>query len=111
MPFYELLELGGSSTVRGLPAARLRGEGRFLLNGELRWRGVQLSRRQHVFLGALLFADIGQIYTRSDGPDLDTWRRGAGTGLRFHWHSTVVRADYGQASGKTGIYITFKQLF
>ncbi len=111
IPFFELLELGGSSTVRGLPAARVRGQGRFLLNGELRWQGVQLSRRQHIFLGGLLFADVGQIYARSDGPSLDDWRRGAGAGLRFHWHGTIMRADYGKSGGRTGIYITFRQLF
>lgn len=111
MPFFELLQLGGSSTVRGLPAARVRGQGRFLLNGELRWQGLQLSGSQHIFLGGLLFVDLGHIYARQEGPSLDRWRRGVGAGLRFHWHGTILRADFGKADNRTGIYITFSQLF
>ena len=111
MRFFELLQLGGSSTVRGLPQARVRGQGRFLLNGELRWQGLQLSGRQHIFLGALLFVDLGHIYARQDSPSLDHWRRSAGAGLRFHWHGTILRADYGKSDGRTGIYITLRQLF
>jgi len=111
LPFYEELKLGGSSTVRGLAAARMRGQGRLMLNTELRWQGVRLSQRQHIFMGLLLFADAGQIFKRADGPSLDDWRTGRGAGLRFHWHSTIVRADYGVSGDRTGIYITFSQLF
>lgn len=111
VPFYEALELGGSSTVRGLSASRERGEGRLLLNGELRWQGVRLSRRQHLYLGLLLFGDAGQIFARAEGPSLGEWRKGAGAGLRFQWHSTIVRADCGTSSGHTGIYLTFDQVF
>ena len=111
LPFFEELEVGGSNTVRGLPKARDRGSARVLLNGELRWRGVRLSSGENIHLGALLFADAGQIFDRSELPAGDQWRRGAGLGLRFHWHSTIVRADYGSSAGGTGIYITFSQVF
>lgn len=111
VPFYEELQLGGSSTVRGLKAARVRGQGRFLLNAELRWQGIRLSQRQQIYLGGLLFADAGQIFARRDGPSLDNWQSGTGAGLRFHWQSTVVRADYGSSGGRTGLYITFSQVF
>ncbi len=105
LPFFEELALGGSSTVRGLPKARDRGETRVLLNGELRWRGVRLSSAQNIHLGGLLFADAGQIFAGGE------WRRGAGLGLRFLWQSTIVRADHGFSGGGSGLYITFSQLF
>ena len=111
LPFYEELEMGGSGTVRGAAKARDRGEGRLLFNGELRWRGLPISRRQHIYLGALAFFDAGHIFERGDGPSRDDWRRGVGFGLRFHWQGTIVRADYGSSSGRTGLYITFSQLF
>ena len=34
-----------------------------------------------------------------------------GAGLRYHWHSTIVRADYGASKNRTAIYITFSQVF
>jgi len=48
---------------------------------------------------------------RRDGPSLDDWQSGTGAGLRFHWQSTIVRADYGSSGGQTGLYITFSQVF
>lgn len=111
VPFYETYTLGGSDTLRGTPAARWRGDGRILLNAELRWRGLSLSRSRDMHLGVLLFGDTGQVFSRADGPSMDAWQSGGGAGLRFHWYSTIVRADYGYSGGKTGIYITFSQVF
>lgn len=111
VPFYETFELGGSSTLRGPPAASWRGDGRILLNAELRWRGLPLSQRRDIHLGVLVFGDVGQIFSRSNGPSMDAWQAGGGAGLRFHWHSTIVRADYGYSEGKKGIYLTFSQVF
>lgn len=110
-PFYEQLSLGGSETIRGLSAARRRGEGRLLGNGELRWRGVRVSRSQRIYTGLVLFGDVGQTFKRGSGPGLRRWERGLGAGLRFHWHSTIVRADYGSSGERTGLYMTFSQVF
>ena len=111
LPFYEELELGGQETLRGLPAARERGAGRVLMNTELRWQGIPISRRRNMHVGFTLFGDMGQIFQDMHAFDVDDWRVSAGGGLRFYWHSTVVRADYGVSTSSTGIYITFSHLF
>jgi outer membrane translocation and assembly module TamA len=64
-----------------------------------------------MYLGLALFADAGQIFERHDLPRAGDWREGLGAGLRYHWHSTIVRADYGSSSDRSAIYITFSQVF
>jgi outer membrane protein assembly factor BamA len=111
LPFYEELKLGGDETVRGLAAARERGEGRLLFNAELRWPGFSPLPSLPVRGGLLVFFDAGQIFRRARGPSLGKWRTGAGLGLRCHWHSTIVRADLGRSGRRTGIYLNFSQVF
>ncbi|MFH1570833.1 MAG: BamA/TamA family outer membrane protein, partial [Gemmatimonadota bacterium] len=111
VPFYEEMEMGGSSTVRGQAASRDRGKGRLLANAEARWRGLALWRQQQIYLGGAAFADVGQIFALGDGPSSSAWRHGLGLGLRLHWQSTIVRADHGWSGGRTGLYITFSQVF
>ena len=110
-PFYEKLKLGGANTVRGLAAAHLRAQGRLLFNSELRWRGLQLPGKQAIFTGLLLFWDIGRVFEPEAQISWGQWRNATGVGLRFHWHSTIVRADYGKSGSRTGLYITFSQVF
>lgn len=110
--FFDELKLGGDNSVRGMPAARVRGQGRFLFNSEFRWQGVRLSDRRNMYLGMLVFGDAGQIFKRKDGLSLtNNWHGGVGAGLRFYWHSTIIRVDYGYAEGGTGLYILFSQVF
>lgn len=113
VPFFKELSVGGDGTVRGEPSSRVRGEGRLLLNSELRWAGFPVYRPQEMYFGMLLFADLGQAYRRSDGPSADwgDWRKGAGLGLRYYWYSTIIRADYGMASSGGRLYILFSHIF
>ena len=64
-----------------------------------------------MYLGLVMFADAGQIFERGDLPGSGRWRNGRGAGLRYHWHGTIVRADYGSSQDRTAIYITFSQVF
>ena len=111
LPFYEWPEVGGGDTLRGLVRGRDRGGRRVLANGELRWRGVRLSARHSMRLGAVLFADAGRVLGGGALAAPGRWRRGLGLGLRGRWQSMVVRADYGRADGGTGIYLTFDPMF
>jgi outer membrane protein assembly factor BamA len=111
VPFYEQPKLGSSRTVRGLSPARERGEGQALINTELRWRQLELSQRHALHCGLVLFADIGQIYKRTDGPSLNDWQIGLGGGLRFFWYSTVMRLDYGRTKNHQSIYMRFAHTF
>ena len=45
------------------------------------------------------------------GLSIENWRRGLGIGARFLWQSTVVRADLARSDKRTGLYITFDQVF
>ena len=111
LPFYEWPEVGGGDTVRGLVRGQDRGGRRVLLNGELRWRGMRLSARESMFLGAVAFADAGRVFGGGELSAPGRWRRALGVGLRGRWQSTVVRADYGRAGSATGLYLTFSQMF
>ena len=111
VPFYEQPKLGSSKTVRGLSPARERGEGQTLINTELRWRQITLSQRHNIHCGLIAFADIGQIYKRSDGPNLNNWQMGFGGGLRVYWYSTIMRMDYGKTQNHQSLYMRFAHTF
>ena len=111
VPFYEQPKLGSSRTLRGLSADRFRDEARVLANTELRWMGMPVSRRYHVFGGFNLFGDVGQVFSRTTWPSSRSWKVGAGVGVRLYWYSTVVRADYGQSGRDRSLYMRFAQIF
>lgn len=111
VPFYEQPKLGSSKTVRGLSPARERGEGQTLINTELRWRQITLSNRHNIHCGIIAFADIGQIYKRADGPNLNDWQMGLGGGLRVYWYSTIMRVDYGKTKNHQSLYMRFAHTF
>lgn len=111
LPFFALPALGGSDTIRGLMASRVRDRGRLLGNVELRWPGLTLVPQAQISGGLVLFADAGQTFRPSGGPNLNHWYGGAGMGGRLLWHSTIVRGDLGRADGQLGLYLTFSQVF
>ncbi len=111
LPFYEWPEVGGGDTLRGLVRGRDRGGRRVLVNGELRWRGMRLSARHNMHVGAVAFADAGRILGGGALAAPGGWRHGLGMGLRGRWQSTVVRADWGRAGGAAGLYLTFGHMF
>ena len=109
--FYEQPKLGSSKTLRGLSADRFWDEARILVNTELRWLGVRLSRRHHIFGGMNLFADAGQVFARGEMPSAHAWKVGLGLGLRLYWYSTIVRAGYAQSDNDSALYMRFAQIF
>ena len=111
VPFYELPKLGSSKTLRGLSADRFRDEARLLVNTELRWLGVRLSQKRHMFAGLNIFADLGQTFSNDTWPTADAWKLGLGIGTRLYWYSMVVRADYGRSNGDSALYMRFAQIF
>ena len=111
IPFYGLPKLGSSRTLRGLSADRFRDHVRLLTNTELRWLGVKLSQRHHVFGGLNFFADVGQVFPRKKWPSADGWETGHGLGVRLYWYSTVVRGDFGRSGSDSALYMRFAQIF
>jgi hemolysin activation/secretion protein len=111
VPFYEQPKLGSSKTLRGLSADRYRDDARILVNTELRWLGLRLSRRRHIFGGVNVFADVGQVFARGEMPSSGDWRLGLGLGLRLYWYSTIVRADYARSDSDSALYMRFAQIF
>lgn len=111
VPFYEQPKLGSSKTLRGLSADRYRNDARVLVNTELRWLGVRLSKRRHIFGGLNVFGDVGQVFARGEMPSTGDWRLGLGLGLRLYWYSTIVRADYGRSDSDSALYMRFSQIF
>ena len=102
---------GAAARSAAWPVLETGAEARIVFNGELRWRGLPIWRRQHLYLGLVAFGDLGQIFARDALPTSDGWRGGSGLGLRCHWQSTIVRADYGTSGGRRALYITFSQVF
>ena len=110
-PFYERPKLGSSKTLRGLSADRFRDESRVLINTELRWLGMPVSKERHLFLGLNLFGDLGQVFPSDQFPSAGDWQFGSGLGLRIYWYSMVARADYGRSRGGSALYMRFSQIF
>ena len=111
VPFYELPELGGSQTIRGIPKSGIRGQGRLLLNCELRWKGIRISEKRSLYMGGLVFGDAGQAFGRAEAPSPTDWQTGVGAGVRLYWFSTIIRVDYGISENDKGLYMRFAHIF
>lgn len=85
VPFYLAPSLGGSSTLRGYPDFRYRGNHRMLASAEYRWTPAR-------FMDMAIFYDAGKVTDRRSELDFDDLKRSYGVGARFHsQQGTVMR--------------------
>jgi hemolysin activation/secretion protein len=103
LPVQFLTSLGGSGTLRGLPADRYLDRVAAVFNAELRfpiiWR-----------FGGVAGFDAGRVAGSLGKLDL-RWTDNAVVGLRLVMETFVVRADVGFGGETTGFYLNFGQLF
>jgi len=127
VPFWEWNQVGGISsveglggldTLRGVPRNRYGGNTKAYGNVELRWATVEIPwGPAPLQIGLSGFYDTGRVWQpgQANGKFLDPtlWHSGAGGGLRLMRRAAVIRADFGVdlATGRTGVYIAFGQLF
>lgn len=87
VPFYLAPSLGGSSTLRGFPDFRFRGNHRMLASAEYRWTPAR-------FMDMAIFYDAGKVTERRSDFDFDNLKRSYGIGARFHsQQGTVMRLE------------------
>jgi hypothetical protein len=113
-PFPFLPSLGGGDGLRGFAGNRFRGDWSTLANLEL--RRVLFMFRDHegreFGIGAVLFADAGQV---GDSPDDFRWDRfhlDVGAGFRSYLPAgALLRADIGWSNEGFGVNTGFSELF
>ena len=125
--------LGGAKTMRGILRNRVVGEDIFYGNVELRWKFLQIYKKQYIYFALSPFLDFGKVtrgyeYTYNvgvDNPFLTEWRANSekekmhfsyGLGISGALnHNFVAHVNYGRAvdkrDGKSGLYIGLNYLF
>ena len=87
VPFYLMPWIGGSTSVRGYPSFRFRGNHRVLMNAEYRWTATR-------YLDMAVFYDTGKVAMRLEDLNLQGLKSGYGIGARFHGITrTVMRIE------------------
>ncbi len=108
VPLRSLAYLGGANTMRGYYAGRYRDKNAGVLQAEYR---VQLFWR----LGAVGFADIGNVGDQFSDVNLRHFKYSYGGGLRVALNRTEklnLRLDYGLAKGgSNGFYLQLGEAF
>jgi hypothetical protein len=110
--------LGGSRSLRGVPAGRYQGAVRLLAGAELRsWWTTIAIRRLRLRVGGATGVDLGRVWAEL-GPrgDLDGQtlglKVGITAGLRLRWgRAFVVRIDGAWSEQGMGIYLDAGQAF
>ena len=129
--------LGGAKTMRGILRNRIVGEDLFFGNVELRWKFLQIYKKNYIYLALSPFLDFGQVtgeyefkpnakydaetdirlkdwFTKGDKKDSMHFSYGAGISVAFN-HNFVVHVNYGLAAkeqdGKSGLYIGLNFLY
>jgi Omp85 superfamily domain len=102
---FSLLEPGGGSSVRGLPAQRYAGDGSVYGGAELYLPLIKAFLLVPGQLGLMGFYDIGRVYL--DGESSDTWHHGAGGGLFYvtPGRHSLFSLQYARSEGNSAFYI------
>jgi outer membrane protein assembly factor BamA len=102
---FSLLEPGGSSSVRGLPAQRYAGDGSLYGGSELYLPITKAFLLVPGQLGLMGFYDIGRVFL--DGETSDRWHHGAGGGIFFTTpgRHSLLSVQVGRSEGNTAYYV------
>jgi outer membrane protein assembly factor BamA len=99
VPFYLQSTLGDSSTLRGFPLRRFRGENWIHFSIEYRWEAAPA-------LELALFYDAGQVASSLSGLRIDDLEGSFGFGVRFKTSSSVfLRLDIATSHEATRYHI------
>ena len=102
---FSLLEPGGGSSVRGLPAQRYAGDGSLYGGSELYLPITKAFLLVPGQLGVMGFYDIGRVFL--DGETSDRWHHGAGGGIFFTTpgRHSLLSVQVGRSEGNTAYYV------
>jgi Omp85 superfamily domain len=102
---FSLLEPGGGSAVRGLPAQRYAGDGSAYGGADLYLPITKAFLFVPGQLGLMGFYDIGRVFL--DGESSDKWHHGAGGGLFFTTpgRHSLVSFQVARSEGQTAYYV------
>ena len=94
VPFYYILPLGGTDSIRGFTDFRFRDLNAVLFNAEYRWEAFS-------GMDMALFYDVGSVARRWSDLGSDGWKRSWGIGLRFNtYRSIFMRTELAFGSGE-----------
>jgi hypothetical protein len=112
VPFFDMADLGGRTTLRGVKAKMYIGNNKFQTNIESRIRFAYTKVGSQTFDFMLVpFFDTGKIYDRL-AIDFVDYQSSYGAGLRVMWNkATIIYLDYGKSQSNSGMYINFKHIF
>jgi len=128
VPWWELPELGGHDTLRGFFPYRFFGQGRILINTELRAKLFDFDFFEiwHVNVDGVVFGDTGRVFLNQQdlkeesgvsgdvfGRVVDNFRFDYGGGVRFELSEALTaRIDVGFSEEEIGlVYLSFGHTF
>jgi surface antigen Omp85-like protein len=108
---FNLLEPGGGSSVRGLPAQRYAGDGSLFGGADLYLPITQAFLLVPGQLGLMGFYDVGRVFL--DGETSHRWHHGAGGGLFFvtPGRHSLVSFQVAWSEGDTAYYLRTSLVF
>jgi hypothetical protein len=102
---YSLLEPGGGSSVRGLPAQRYAGDGSLYGGAEVYLPITKAFLLVPGQIGVMGFYDVGRVWV--DGETSSRWHHGAGGGLFFTTpgRHSLISVQVATSEGNTAFYV------